>query len=68
MDENTRKGMNPMATGLAGMAIGAGIGAAATKLMSDKKMRDKVFDTVNEAKDKIVSYAHRISRETRKAK
>lgn len=77
MDDNTKKGMNPkaerpqaslMATGLAGMIIGAGVGAAATRIMTDKKLRDRLTNTFSDAKDKIVSYAHRISRETKKAK
>lgn len=40
MDDNTKKGISPMATGIAGMLIGAGIGAATTRIMTDKKTRD----------------------------
>jgi len=57
-----------MATGLAGMIIGAGVGAAVTRILTDQKTRDMVTDTFTDAKDKIVSYAHKISREAKKAK
>lgn len=56
-----------MATGFAGMIIGAGVGAVVTRILTDKKTRDTVTDTLSGAKDKIISYAHRISRETKKA-
>ena len=68
MDNNIKKGINPMATGLAGMIIGAGVGAAVTRILTDQKTRDMVTDTFTDAKDKIVSYAHKISREAKKAK
>lgn len=68
MDDNTKKSINPFATGLASMVIGAGVGAAATRVLTDKKTRDRLVNTFSGAKDKIISYAHRISRETRKAK
>lgn len=65
--DNSNKGSNAMAAGLAGMVIGAGIGAAATRILTDKKTRDMVANSFSEAKDKVLSYAHRISKEARKS-
>lgn len=68
MDNNDKKGMNAMAAGLAGMIIGAGVGAVATKVLSDKKTRDRLLNTVNDARERVVSYAHRISRQAGRTK
>lgn len=59
--DNQKKGISPLATGFAGMVIGAGMGAAATRIFTDKKTRDMVMDAVSDVKDKIVSYSHQIS-------
>jgi hypothetical protein len=40
--------------GVAGAVVGAGVAVAATKLMSDKKMRDKVRNTFTQVKDQVV--------------
>ena len=39
--------------GVAGAVVGAGVAVAATKIMSDKKMRDKVKGTLNQVKDQV---------------
>lgn len=43
-----------MAAGVTGAVIGAGVGAVATKVLSDKKVRDKVFHTVSSVKKKVM--------------
>ncbi len=50
------KHLNPFATGLAGLLIGAGVGAATTKVLSDKKMRDKLMHAIFEAGEKVGDY------------
>lgn len=56
-----RKPMNPVITGIAGMVVGAGLGAVATKIASDKKLRGRIKDTVTEV-------SHRISASVKKAR
>lgn len=51
--EHQKKGMNPVLTGLVGAAVGAGVAAAATTLMSNKKARNAVFHTVDMAREKV---------------
>lgn len=67
MDQNGKdqKKMDPMMAGIAGAVVGAGVAAVATKVLSDKKTRDKIKETVTNARDRVVSYAHRISREAK---
>ena len=43
------------AAGIAGAVVGAGVAVAATKIMSDEKMRNKVKDTLTHAKDQVLS-------------
>ncbi len=50
---NVKKGMNPIMAGLAGAAVGAGVAAAATAILSNKKTRDAVFHTVDMAREKV---------------
>lgn len=40
--------------GVAGAVVGAGVAVAATKVMSDKKMRDKVTETFNDFKNQVI--------------
>lgn len=49
MEDQTIKkgGMNPIVTGAAGVVIGAGVAVAASRMMTDKKTRDKVFHTIS---------------------
>lgn len=65
--DNQKKGISPWATGLAGVVIGAGMGVAATRFLTDKKTRDMVMNAVSDVKDKIVSYSHQIRRSAKKA-
>lgn len=53
MTEKT-KNTTAAVAGVAGAVVGAGVAVAATKLMSDKKMRDKVRDTFTQVKDQVV--------------
>lgn len=50
------KQLNPFATALAGLLIGAGVGAATTKVLSDKKMRDKLIHVISGASEKVGDY------------
>ena len=62
MDNNAaKKGMNLMTAGFAGVVIGAGIGAAVMRVFSDKKTRERVLNSLSGAKERILSYSHRIS-------
>ena len=46
--------MNATGAGIAGAVIGAGVGIAATKIMSDEKLRNKVKDSLMSAKDQVL--------------
>jgi len=50
---NVKKGMNPVMAGLAGAVVGAGVAAAATTILSNKKTRDAVFHTVDMARERV---------------
>ncbi|MCR4305992.1 MAG: hypothetical protein NUV73_02835 [Candidatus Daviesbacteria bacterium] len=50
---NVKKGINPVVAGIAGAAVGAGVAAAATTLLSNKKTRDAVFHTVDMARERV---------------
>ena len=39
---------------VAGAVVGAGVAVAASKVMSDKKLRDKVTGTISGIKDQVV--------------
>lgn len=51
MDTN-RKQLNPLMAGLAGAVIGAGVAVATSKVMSDKKSREKAKEVAQNLKDK----------------
>jgi len=53
---NTKKSENTTAAiaGVAGAVVGAGVAVAATKLMADKDMRDKVKTTLTNVKDQVM--------------
>lgn len=69
MDQKSdKKGMSPMAAGVTGAVIGAGIAAAATKVLTDEKMKQKIKATVSDAKEKAVAYAHTIRMEAKRAR
>lgn len=42
------------AAGIAGAVVGAGVAIAATKVMSDKNMRDKVTGVLTNVKDQVM--------------
>lgn len=52
----TEKGKNTATAvaGVAGAVVGAGVAVAATKVMADKKMRDKVGQTLTQVKDQVL--------------
>lgn len=47
------------AAAVAGAVVGAGVAVAATKLATDKKMRDKVKETFTQVKDQVLEVADR---------
>ena len=47
-------GANAAMAGVAGAVVGAGVAVAATKIMSDEKMRNKVVGTLNNVKDQVM--------------
>lgn len=49
-DEDSKKGVNPMIAGLAGVAVGAAVGAGAI-VLSDEKNRKKLEKVLGELKD-----------------
>lgn len=54
MTEQTKK-RTAMMAGVAGAVVGAGVAVAATKVMSDKKLRDKVTNTFSDFKDQVMN-------------
>lgn len=69
IEDNYKKGMNPIMAGLAGAAVGAGVAAAATTILSNKKTRDAVFHTVDMARERVadtLKAAGKKSRQIRK--
>lgn len=66
--------LNPLATGIAGAVLGIGITAVAAKILSDKKMKDKIMNTAsdlgskalkllrNQAATAVEKFNHEISR------
>lgn len=65
--DNQKKGISLLAAGFTGMVIGAGMGAAAMRLITDKKTRDMVMDSFNNAREKVVSYAHELRGRAKRA-
>lgn len=53
MTEQSKKTATVMAS-VAGAVVGAGVAVAATKVMSDKKLRDKVTGTISGIKDQVI--------------
>jgi hypothetical protein len=45
---------NTAAVGFAGAIIGAGVAVAATRILSDKKSRDKVMDVLTDVKKQVL--------------
>jgi hypothetical protein len=55
MDQKNNSGAgSAVAAGVAGAVIGAGVAVAATKVMSDKNMRDKVSGVLGNVKDQVM--------------
>lgn len=52
MKENTNK--TTVVASVAGAVVGAGVGVAAAKVMSDKKLRDKVTGKISDFKNQVV--------------
>ncbi|MCL4365955.1 hypothetical protein M1437_01890 [Patescibacteria group bacterium] len=50
--ENDKRQMNPLAAGLAGAIIGAGVAAATSRVLSDKKSREKAKEVAFGLRDK----------------
>lgn len=70
MTEIARNGPGTAAmAGVTGAVIGAGVAVAATKLMSDDKMRARVTDTMTHIKDQVleaIDNQAQISRQVKK--
>ncbi|MCL5784684.1 MAG: hypothetical protein M1142_05020 [Patescibacteria group bacterium] len=52
MADTNGKQVNPVAAGLTGALIGAGIALVTTKILTDQKMRDKIMDMASGAREK----------------
>ena len=69
-DEDTtytsKKGINPVLAGLAGAVVGAGVAAAATTVLSNKKTRDAVFHTIDMAREKVAHTLQTAGQKTKK--
>lgn len=55
--QNSNKG-HTAAAGIVGAVVGAGVAVAATKVLSDKKARKRVADTVTAIKDTALDSLH----------
>ena len=53
LTKNNNKTVDRISSGVAGAMIGAGVAIAATKVLSNKKTRDKVKKTFSQAKDQL---------------
>lgn len=53
MTDKSRKTATVVAS-VAGAVVGAGVGVAAAKVMSDKKLRDKVTGKISDFKNQVV--------------
>ncbi len=62
MTEQSKKTATVMAS-VAGAVVGAGVAVAATKVMSDKKLRDKVTGTISGIKDQVVDILEETSKQ-----
>lgn len=51
-ETNGRQQINPVAAGLTGAIIGAGIAMIATKVMSDQKTRERIMDMAAGVREK----------------
>lgn len=58
--------VNPVATGIAGAVIGAGITAAAATMLRDKKNRQMLKDTLKTAGAKAIKYVNGLKKEAKK--
>lgn len=59
MDEGYKRQINPFVAGLTGVMIGAGVGAVTTKVLSDKKTRNKLMHMMSDARDRMMDYANK---------
>lgn len=58
--------INPVATGIAGAVIGAGITAAAATMLRDKKNRQMLKETLKKAGTKAMKYVDGLKMEAKK--
>lgn len=58
--------VNPVATGIAGAVIGAGITAVAATMLRDKKNRQMLKDTLKTAGTKAIKYVDGLKKEAKK--
>lgn len=51
--DDHNQGVNPVAAGVAGAVIGAGVAVAATKILSDEETRNKIMDKAKDIRDQV---------------
>lgn len=51
--DDHNQGVSPVAAGVAGAVIGAGVAVAATKILSDEETRNKIVDKAKELRDQV---------------
>lgn len=66
MNNNSGNGGSAAMAGVAGAVVGAGVAVAATKLMSDKKTRDRVKATLTNVKDQVLEAIDRTAEVSQK--
>lgn len=59
---------NPLAAGIAGVIIGASAAAVTTKVLSDKKTRGKIMESISNTRDKISDFVNQAKKEATEKK
>jgi hypothetical protein len=54
--QNKKSGVNPVAAGVAGAIVGAGVAVAATAAMKDEKTREQVKKVLHKVKNQASEY------------
>lgn len=54
---------SPLAAGITGLIIGAGVAVVTTRALSDKKTRGKIMESISDTRDKISDFINQAKKE-----
>ncbi len=59
---------SPLAAGIAGLIIGAGVAVVTTKALSDKKTREKIMESISNTRERISDFVKEAKKEAAEKK